>query len=186
MSTTFTVLVDDQQVQAFLGGLKGRLGNLRPLNKAIAEALTQSTKARFLTARAPDGTPWKPLAESTRRLKKGPGILRESEELYASIVPSWDDTSAGISSDRIYGLWHQQGTKPYVIRAKPGKALRLPGLAQGPATKEGEGAMLYRREVNHPGLPARRFFGISEQDRTEIIALGEDYLALRAPGLVAG
>ncbi len=174
MSKSFTVIVDDAQVQAVLGVVRQRIGNLRPLNAAIAEALAQSTKARILAGRAPDGTPWKPLAESTKRLKRGPGILRETEELYASIVPSWDDASAGISSDRLYGLWHQQGTKPYVIRAKAGRSLRLPGLS-------GTGGPLFRREVNHPGLPARPFFGLSVEDRKEVGALASDYLAL--PGV---
>lgn len=175
MTTGFTVIVDDTEVRGVLGLVKQRLGNLRPLNAAIAEALAQSTKQRILDGVSPAGTPWEPLAESTRRMKRGPGILRESEELYASILPSWDDVSSGISSDRLYGLFQQEGTKPYVIRAKNGQALRLPGL--------GESGLL-RRQVNHPGLPARPFFGVSAEDRQEILALGNDYLTL--PGLGRG
>lgn len=66
--------------------------------------------------------------------------------------------------------WHQEGTEPYTIIAKPGSALSWPG-AKHPIGK-----------VNHPGLPPRPFMGISADDAKVITALGEVYLDSLAAG----
>jgi hypothetical protein len=60
-------------------------------------------------------------------------------------------TTSGVTvgSDRKYAAIHQLGgkTKAHVIRAKNGKALKIPGIG-------------FRKKVNHPGsnVPARPYF----------------------------
>lgn len=59
------------------------------------------------------------------------------------------DARAGtvrIGSKLPYAGYHQSGTRPYTIEAKPGHALAF--------TVAG-GKRLFRGKVNHPGLPAR-------------------------------
>ena len=61
----FTITVEDAQVRAALQRLRARTDNLAPALKAIGEDLVESTKQRFATATAPDGTPWAPNTETT-------------------------------------------------------------------------------------------------------------------------
>jgi hypothetical protein len=68
------------------------------------------------------------------------------------------------TTDEVWGF-ADEGTKPHVIEAKPGKLLRFgaggkakttPGvLVSGPGSKGG--AVVFRRRVRHPGTKARGF-----------------------------
>ena len=57
--------VIDAEVQAMFVRLRASLTNLRPLMQDIGEHLTETTKQRFQTSTAPDGSPWAPNAQST-------------------------------------------------------------------------------------------------------------------------
>lgn len=143
--------------------------NPAPVMAGIAEGLLHSTQDRFDTKVGPDGIPWVPLAPSTKRMKRGPGLLVETGQMSGTIFPAWGSTFAEISAQSFYSKWHQAGTKPYKIRPKGKKALAIPGIAEGPADKSGKGPVLLRREVNHPGLPARPYIGVSDADRMMIL-----------------
>lgn len=57
--------VIDEEAQAMFVRLRASLTNLRPLMQDIGEHLTETTKQRFQTSTAPDGSPWAPNAQST-------------------------------------------------------------------------------------------------------------------------
>lgn len=63
--SSFTITVEDEQVLAALQRLRARSDNFGPVFKAIGEDLVKSTKKRFASATAPDGTPWEPNTEVT-------------------------------------------------------------------------------------------------------------------------
>ena len=63
--TTFTLEVQDQQVQTLLAKLADRAGGLRPVLAAIGEDITTRTKRRFETSTGPDGAPWAPNSAAT-------------------------------------------------------------------------------------------------------------------------
>jgi phage virion morphogenesis protein len=63
--SSFTVTVDDTQVLAALRRLRQKTDNLAPVLKQVGEDLVESTKQRFATATAPDGTPWAPNTQVT-------------------------------------------------------------------------------------------------------------------------
>lgn len=65
MTQSLKVTFDDATAVAALERLRGRCGNLAPLLTGIGEDLTESSKHRFSTATAPDGTPWAPNTEVT-------------------------------------------------------------------------------------------------------------------------
>jgi phage virion morphogenesis protein len=63
--TSFTITVQDQDVQALLQKLQGKVGNMSPVLTAIGEQIVERTKARFASSTAPDGSSWKPNSAAT-------------------------------------------------------------------------------------------------------------------------
>lgn len=62
--------IDDREIRDGLRALENRLGNLRPFFLDIGEALLNSTRERFTTQTAPDGSPWAPLSPDYKKRKK--------------------------------------------------------------------------------------------------------------------
>ncbi|BET67201.1 hypothetical protein ASA1KI_21190 [Opitutales bacterium ASA1] len=127
-----------------LAAMARRVANPTPIVEAMGQELANITQRSF---REPGmrAAPWVPLRPSTLAAKGGAGgILRGPS---AVLARSWrvqaTATKATVSTDRPYAAHHQFGTRPYVIRPKNKKALRVPGVGH-PIKK-----------VNHPGLPAR-------------------------------
>ena len=61
--------IDDAQARAALDRLAKAGADLTPAMKEIGETLINSTRQRFFDHEAPDGTPWAPLTETTKRRK---------------------------------------------------------------------------------------------------------------------
>ncbi len=115
----------------------------QPLLEAGAQAVLSRAQGAFSDPGLRP-SPW-----PARKRGNNP-LLRLSGTLAQSIrVVSATNESAIVGTDRPYAVWHQKGTKPYVIRPKNSKGgLFFPG-APHPLKK-----------VNHPGLPARPFFPV--------------------------
>lgn len=64
---------------------------------------------------------------------------------------------SGIGTNVKYAAVHEFGSRPYVIRPKRGRFLRF-------ATPRG---VVFARQVNHPGLPARAPFSTGIEERSE-------------------
>lgn len=151
----FAIKVDDRKVIGALNRLERLGGNLRGVMGEIASEMLRSTQARFESGIAPNGAAWKPT-------KRGGRILWQTGRLMRSIYADVDERAAIIGTGDVRAPWHQFGTKPYTIRAKPGRALFWRG-APHPVGR-----------VNHPGLPARPFLGISAQDKQMILEVAAD------------
>jgi phage gpG-like protein len=84
------------------------------------------------------------------------GRLRRSINL--QMTDEGDAVVASVGTNVIYARIHEFGgtTRPHVIEAKKGKALRF----------ESNGMVYYRRRVNHPGskMPERSFLRSSLED----------------------
>jgi len=166
--------VDNAQARAWFGALLKRGDDLAPLMRDIGEILTKSTQQRFRDGVGPDGVPWEPLADGSGRtplLDSG----RMRDEIFPRSGGDWVEISATAKQAR----FHQFGTDPYVILAKPGKALSWPGLPSrvNKAGKTVPGAV---KKVNHPGLPARPFIGLSLDDREQIETTAGEWVSLKA------
>lgn len=180
MSDAFTIRLDDTAVLARLAEISRRVGNMAPAMKAIGEVLSESTKERFSTSLAPDGSRWAPNAQATvlgtlarikgayskrdgRLTKKGAtaaagkrplvdtGILQDSIRYQVSA----DGNSVEIGTNRFAGEW------------TGGAAVHQFGT-----TKAGRG-----RKTT---IPARPFLGISAADRGEVLAILDRFLAQAA------
>lgn len=152
--------VSDAQAQAALARLIARSRDLSGLMANIGERLTESAQRRFRDGVGPDGIPWAPLKRGNRTPLVDSGRMRND------IFPSHGADFVEISATARQARWHQEGTDPYVIEPKDKKALAWPG---GPGP---------RKKVNHPGLPARPFIGLSAEDEQTIGRLAEAWFDL--------
>lgn len=155
----YTVEWDDREVRAALQALIDKGRDLRPAFELIGDQLIDSTKRRFATSTAPDGSAWAPVKRG------GKPLVGETRALSTNIVKRVTGDSLEIGSPLEYAAFHQFGTSPYTIRPKNKRALHWPGAAH-PVS----GA------VEHPGLPARPFLGISDDDEAMILDVLTDWL----------
>lgn len=161
MTDKLVLSVDSARAERWFGKLVERSSSLAGLMTDIGEALLESTQQRFVQGVGPDGIAWQALADGSGRtplLDSG----RMRDEIFPTSGADWMELSATAKQAR----WHQQGTDPYTISPKNKKALNWPG---GPGP---------RGKVNHPGLPARPFMGISADDEALIDELAVAWLDL--------
>ncbi len=147
-----TITVDDREVQRLLSRIVSGANNLQPAFEEIGASLLASTQQRFEDEESPEGEPWAPLAESTKRKKVtkrarrgGDHILRDKGLLYGALTYLAKPTEVAIGTNKKYAAIHQLGGTP--------------DMAPGPAA-----------------IPARPFLGISEADEREISAILLDHL----------
>jgi len=174
VTLVFDFQIDDDD----LGQLEDRLGNVEPLLNRIARIMRRAAAARFREG----GPGWRPLAESTiadklaanappkmgngkvfpRFRQAGAlnapattilirsGALRDSwvrkrdKYHYEQIDP--DSGTVEIGSELPYASAHQMGTAPRLITPVNALALRF---------MTASGNYIFRKYVNHPGLPPR-------------------------------
>jgi phage virion morphogenesis protein len=158
VSEVFTITVDDAQVMRWFEHLLAAGADLRPLMRDIGEALLRSTQKRFESGIAPNGEPWKELADGSKAHLYQTG--RMMSDIHATSGDDWVRLTAGAKQAR----WHQFGTKPYTIEPREAKALFWPNASHP------------WRRVHHPGLPARPFLGISQEDDDLITRLAFEHL----------
>ena len=105
-----TVTIDDREVQDLLKRLARRMADMTPAFAEIGEIVMESVQRNFEEKRAPDGTPWKPLAASTLKRKRHAGeILIGGGILFGSIHPEAHKDRVAIGTNIIYGAIHQLG-----------------------------------------------------------------------------
>lgn len=174
MSELIKISISDEALRAALGRLIASLTDTTPTMRDLSEIMIDASARAFdNTADPATGTPWKPLSASRQRqrAKKGRSIanmLQDSGLLVGSIArPSGQGAVRDIGPDHAlvgtdvpYAAIHQFGGKtgPRIIRAKKGKALKIPGIG-------------FRRSVNHPGsvIPARPFLGVGPTDIQDML-----------------
>ncbi len=171
--------VDDREVQAALGRVIAAGKDPRPLLKGIGETLTASSKRRFVTSTAPDGSRWAPNTQATylgflnarkgsfgkkgkisakgaaRAIAKKP-LIGETRSLSTTI--NWQmlgRDAVAVGSPMIYASTQQFGAK------------------KGQFGRTKRGAPIPWGEI-----PPRPFLGVSAQDRADILELAADYLLI--------
>ena len=120
-------------------------GDLTPLMRGVGSLLENSTRNRFSTKTAPDGSTWADLKPSTLKAKKGRGSkMVEYGDLMRSITYHATGVSVAVGTDRPYAKYHQTGTK---------------------------------NSDSSERMTARPIFGISVEDRTDVLDLMNDFIA---------
>ncbi|MBQ4852699.1 phage virion morphogenesis protein [Pseudoalteromonas sp. MMG012] len=138
---------DSKQVARELNELVDSVQDRTALHRDIGEYMQLSTAERFAKEQAPDGTPWEPLKESTkkRKTKNRNSILRENDFLRDTLAYDAGSDAMEFGSNRVQAALMQWGGTD--------------DMAPGPAAVE-----------------ARPFVGVSNDDEDEIIQLADDFL----------
>lgn len=142
-----TITVDQRSLQECLKGLDP-IDARKGLEEAAAFMVT-ATGRNILSETSPDGTPFAPLSPAYAKRKKGPGILRETEDMFkATRIASVDEDSAIIENDDFKAPFHQFGVR------------------QGSGPRDGRPSAGSRG-----GIPARPFMGFGESDADACAAI---------------
>lgn len=169
--STFTITVDDAEVLAALVRLRSRTSNLGPVLMAIGEDLVASTRQRFATATAPDGTPWAANSEVT--ISRYLGLTKGNYKKDGSLSKKGEARAA--SKKPLTGESKQLGQQiHYRVEGnvlEVGSAMEYAAMQQFGGTKA---------QFPHlwGDIPARPFLGISAADRATIEETISDYLGL--------
>lgn len=166
-------LKDDGVAQA-MTRVAAALADPTPLMQELGEVLLESTKARFKTGTGPDGTAWAPKAESTlaayraRKDRADPRpLIGPSRALSSTIAVFASAEGVEVGSNLVYAAVMQFGAGQGEFGAFVGKDRR-------------------GRDHSHPipwgDIPARPFLGVSDEDRTNILAAVDDWLGRLAQG----
>jgi len=155
-----TIELNEDEVAAVLDRLSKALIDMTPVMEEIGDLLVNSTKERFKESVAPDGTKWAQKSQTTIAAYRRRGdridfrpLFGPTGRLSSEISRTATDHSVEIGSNLIYA------------------AVMQFGAAKGAfgTTRKG-GAIPWGR------IPERPFLGISEQDRTNIVATVDEWL----------
>lgn len=156
----FTVEFDQAPIRDALARLAAIGERPERLMGIIGERLVGSTRERFGSNKAPDGTAWQALLPAYVEIRLPKPILVQSGALRDSIHFETAGRTVRVGSPMIYAAVHQFGA---VIRAKNARSLDF--LL---------GASPFLVRVKSVRIPARPYLGISPEDEIGII---EDTLA---------
>lgn len=185
----YTIEFQADHLNKVLEAVRREIATPQQMLGSIGESLLRVNKDRHNAGLAPDGTKWKPNAKSTienyadnlsksnyrkdgRLNARGAikvankGLLRATGQMLDSFNYQVADDTLRLGFDGArnaqLAIWHHDGTDPYVIEAKNGKALKFAGIV--------------RKRVNHPGLPSRPLVGFPASDQKLTVDVIEDHL----------
>ena len=165
-----TIQVNDKQVLDVLAALTQRTQDLRPALREIGEDIAESTKRRFASATAPDGTPWEANSQVTTdrylglfssSYKKDGTLSKAGAARGGSKKPLTGETKALQRSIN----YQVNGTSSVSI----GSPMVYAAMQQFGGTKA---------QFPHlwGDIPARPFLGLSDSDKTNILEIVGSYL----------
>lgn len=165
------ITIDDRQVRDALSALVRRAGSPGPALKLIGETLAESTRRRFETSTAPDGSRWAPNSEST--------VEHYVDRFKASRTKTGKRSAAGRkrggSKKPLIGESRSLSTKiTYQVRGSTlivGSPMEYAATQQFGARQGQYGRSRRGGPIPWGNIPARPFLGISEADRREILAI---------------
>lgn len=144
--------IHDRAVLDALTRLQSRTSDLSPLMHQIGGHLTETTKRRFDTVTAPDGTRWEPNTEATILNYRGKG------------------------KKPLTGKTGGQAGLMGTINYKAGRDFVEIGSPKEYAAMQQFGGQKSKFPHLWGDIPARPFLGLSDQDRTNILDTISDYL----------
>jgi phage gpG-like protein len=157
----FTVEFQADHLSRALEAVRLEIATPQEMLGSLGESLLRVNQERHDQGLAPDGSKWKELSPLTLQSKRKPKMLYDHGDLLRFHYQVEGD-SLRLGTNDWKASFHHFGTKPYTITAKKAKALKFGGM--------------YRKRVNHPGLPARQLVGFPASDRQLVGDVIEDHL----------
>ena len=160
----YTITFETERLTRLLEALRRGYSDEELLG-AFGESLLNVNRERHRAGLAPDGSPWTPLAASTRSIKRKGGPFNKTGRMLKNFHYQVEGNTLRLGFDDGDGFpakYHQEGSRAHVIEPKNKKALAFMGIV--------------RKRVKHPGLPARPLVGFPESDQRLIEDTAEDYL----------
>ncbi len=162
----FTAELQVDHLDRAMEAVRQEIATPQEMLGSFGESLQRVNQERHSKGLDPDGNPWKELAPSTlaEGARKG-GPLNKSGRMLANFhyQVSSDTLRLGFDGgDGFKAKFHQDGSRPHVITARKAKALKFGGI--------------YRKRVNHPGLPVRRLVGFPNSDQQLVADVAVDHL----------
>ena len=147
--------IDTLSITHALQRLQTAGANPRPVLQEIGEYLVVSTKERFKSKKAPDGSTWADNSPATQAQKKGRSdpLVGESKSLSRQIHYRTTANTLTVGSPMEYS------------------AVQQFGASQGQFGKTGRG-----RPIPFGDIPARPFLGLSKDDEDNITDIINEYL----------
>lgn len=171
-----TFEISDQKVRQALSSLVESAENPRPLFEQIGELLVDSTKQRFVTSTAPDGSRWAENSDTTllgyinqykgSRRKDG-GLTQKGAKRLGGKKPLIGETGS-LATMIVY-----QVTGSVLIVGSP---MEYAGAQQFGMKKGYAGATKRGSPIPWGDIPAREFLGLSDRDEIMILELSSDFL----------
>lgn len=189
---TFTLRVDDAEVQGALDRLAARVTDLTPALRAIGSVLESGTMRRFETETAPDGQRWLP---SQRAQREGGQTLTDTARLRHSITSQVSGSEVEVGTNVVYAAIHQMGgdirhpgraqTVQYSVLTKAKGKLR-PGMWRFRRARDAGKKGVQSRQVEIGArvvrIPARPYLGLSAADQAGVLEAIRDHLDLLGGG----
>lgn len=147
-----------EKLQRWLDRVKAQSGNHQELFSELGDILLKGVHDRFKTGTAPNGEKWK---KSWRAHAQGGQTLRNNGNLLNSIHVKLSKNNVSLATNLIYAKLMQFGG---TIRAKNKPFLIF---------KTPTGGWIRKK---HVVVPARPFFGVSEDDAQNMLLAIEEYL----------
>ncbi|MFB2531021.1 phage virion morphogenesis protein [Paracoccus sp. p3-h83] len=188
---SFDVQFDDQEARERLRALVDRIDRPKSFFSEVGQKLAASTRERFRTELAPDGSAWTPLHPMTikarmKRSRAAIRILSERGYLAGSIRHEASDQGVKVGSVlKDYSAIHQLGgTIDMPARSRTLRFRSVP-KAEGAGrrfAKKTRKKGVTEQTVSIPAyqitIPARPFLGISANDQEDIFEAAERWLTL--------
>lgn len=151
-----------------LAAARNAISHPEELLGSAGESLLHVNRVRHNAGLAPDGSKWKELSPMTLQEKRNGGPLNKTGCMLQSFNNQVEGDTLRLGFDgateSMRAAWHNSGTNPYTISPKKAKALKFGGM--------------FRKRVNHPGLPKRQLVGFPASDRQLVADEAVDYLRL--------
>lgn len=159
-----TVEIDDRKVLDALAKLARRGTDMTPVMQDIGEYLVESTKRRFVTSRAPDGSRWAENSDTTLlnylgafkgSFRKDGGLTQKGAKRLGAKKPLVGETG------RLSSEIHHRASRTAV---EVGSSLVYSGTQQFGA-RHGQ----YGNGIPWGDIPPRPFLGLSSEDERHVL-----------------
>lgn len=173
-----TVEITDQETRKAVANLIASAENPKQLMAQIGELLVDSTKQRFATSTAPDGSRWQENSEVTLLgyldkykgsfRKKDGGLTQKGAKRLGGKKPLIGENGS-LSTTIAYKI---EGVGTLIIGSpEEYAAAQQFGMKNGYAGSTKKGS-----SIPWGDIPAREFLGLSDQDNVMLIELSSDFL----------